>query len=377
MKRLILLFLVLYVASVYANGNKTYLFVGSYTNNVPDTGIYVFEFNSSTGSLKRTHQINDVVNPSFLDIAPNGKKLYACTNTKLPQNGTISAYTFNSNNGTLSFFNKQSSGGINPIYISVDSTNKFVAFGNYGSGSVAISEVNVKGDLMPYTNIFQFIDSSINKQRQEKSHIHATVFSPDSKFLFVPDLGADKIRVFNFNPSPSANILTPANNLLITTTPGSGPRHLIFHPNGKFAYCIEELSGTIATYLYEKDGHLIAQQRIPTCKEPKEVYSSADIHISPDGKFLYASNRGENTIAIFSINNNNGELNLLGHQSTYGETPRNFTIDPTGKYLLVANQLSNNIVVFKINTTSGMLTKTDNELAVPNPSCLKMKMYSE
>jgi 6-phosphogluconolactonase (cycloisomerase 2 family) len=371
MKHIILLFLCIKLS--YAGNNKIYLFVGNYTNNMPDTGIYVFEFNLLTGSLKKTHQENNVVNPSFLDIAPNGKQLFVCTDTRLPQNGSIEAYMFNSNTGTLSFFNKQTSGGHNPIYVMVDTTNSFVAFGNYGSGSLAISKVNPKGDLMPYSNFFEFTDSSINKQRQEKSHVHATVFSPDNKFLFAPDLGGDKIRAFNFNPS-STDILSPAHNLTISTTPGSGPRHLIFHPNHKFAYCIEELSGTVATYLY-KEGNLSFIQRIFACSEIKEVYNSADIHISPDGKFLYASNRGENTIAIFSVDIANGELKLLGHQSTYGDTPRNFTIDPTGNYLLVANQLSNNIVVFKRDAVTGMLTKTDNEVIVPGPSCLKMKAY--
>lgn len=358
---------------IHAGNDKTYLFVGTYTDGKPDTGIYVFEFDTTTGILKKTHEINEVVNPSFLDVSPNGKLLIVCTDTKLPQNGTITSYAFDNKTGKLSFINKITSGGYNPIYVAVDATNNFAGFGNYGGGSFSISKINKEGKLQPYKNLYEFTDSSINKERQEKSHVHATVFSPNNKFLFITDLGADKIRTYLFNKNKKTT-LSNAENLLIQTKPGSGPRHLVFHPNLNMAYCIEELSGTIALYSY-KEGKLNFTERIFACSETKEVYSSADIHISPDGLFLYASNRGENTIAIFSINQSNGTLKLLAHEPTYGNTPRNFTIDPSGNFLLVANQLSNNIIVFRRNLVTGLLTKTDNIISIPNPSCLKMKSY--
>ncbi len=373
MRKILLLLLITSITLAYARNNKTYLFVGTYTDGKPDTGIYVFEFNTINGNLKKTYEINEVINPSFLDIAPNSKHLIVCTDTKLPQNGTISSYSFNSNTGKLSFQNKISCGGYNPIYIAVDATSSIAAFGNYGGGSFSISKINKEGKLQPFEKLYEFNDSSLNKERQEKSHIHATVFSPDNKFLFATDLGADKIRVYHFSKNKK-NILNIAENLLVHTKPGSGPRHLEFHPKLNYAYCIEELSGTIASYSYHS-GKLNLIDRISACSETKEVYSSADIHISPDGLFLYASNRGENTIAIFSINQKNGTLKLLAHEPTYGNTPRNYVIDPSGNFILVANQHSNNIIVFKRDIVTGMLTKTDNIISIPNPSCLKMKSY--
>jgi len=359
----------------YGGNSITYLFVGSYTDGKPDTGIYVYEFNAETGALEAKGIVDKVVNPSFLEVSPNGQNLYVCTDTKLPENGTISAYAIDSVKGTLAFLNKQPSGGENPIYVSVDNTNRYVACGNYGSGSAVIFKVNQDGKIDPFIQLMQFSGSSINKQRQEKSHIHATVFSPDNKFLFMPDLGTDKIRAFDFK-SNDLSPLVAADYLLVKTNPGSGPRHLVFHPNKKFAYCIEELSGTISMYLYNR-GKLEFIERTFACADTTEIHSSADIHITPDGRFLYASNRGENTIAIFSINKKDGKLSLIGHQSTLGNTPRNFAIDPSGNFLLVANQLSNNIVVFRINKETGTLAKTLNEVVVPNPSCLKMKVYSK
>jgi 6-phosphogluconolactonase (cycloisomerase 2 family) len=373
MKNVLLFVLLLNNLYSHAGNEKTLLFVGSYTDGKPDTGIYVFEFNDKTGELQQKCIVDKVVNPSFLDFAPNGKQLYVCTDTKLPQKGSVSAYAIDSVNGTLTFLNKQPSGGENPIYVAVDNSSGYVACGNYGSGSAVIFKVNEQGGLHPYDQLIQFSGSSINKQRQEKSHIHATVFSPDNKFLLLPDLGADKIRAFNFK-SNSKPPLTAAHYLLVNTAQGSGPRHLIFHPNKKFVYCIEELSGTITTYNYQK-GTMTVVDRVFACADTADIYSSADLHITPDGRFLYATNRGENTIAIFSINKKDGKLTLTGHESTYGNSPRNFTIDPSGNFLLVANQLSNNIVVFRINKETGKLIKTAIEIKVFNPSCLKIRTY--
>jgi 6-phosphogluconolactonase len=359
---------------LFGSNNRIFLFVGSYTDGKPDTGIYVFELEVLNGSLKQISVVDEVVNPSFLDISPDGKNLYVCTETKLPQNGNISAYFFNSENGTLIFLNKETTGGENPIYVAVDNSNRFVATGNYGSGNFCVFNTNKNNGLNPYYKFFQLSGSSINKQRQEKSHVHATVFSPDNKFLYVTDLGTDKISVYEFNAGADKSLIE-LGSLSVNCVPGSGPRHLTFHPKKNFAYCIEELSGTISAFTYN-DGGLDSIQRIFACSEQKDVYSSADIHISPDGLFLYASNRIENTIAIFSVDKNSGRLKLIGHQSTFGDTPRNFTIDPTGNYLLVANQFSKSIVVFKRNIKTGMLTKTDTEIKIKgNPSCMKMMVY--
>lgn len=354
---------------------RTFLFVGTYTEGKPDKGIYIYEFDAESGKLEKTGNAENIINPSFLTISPNGKFLYACTETKLPGDGTVTAFKIDSINGNITFINKQLSGGANPVYLTVYRNNKFVVNGNYSGGNVSVFTTNDDGSLNPFTQLIQFQDSSINNLRQDKSHIHATVFSPDNNYIFFPDLGADKIRVFQFD-STNSKPLVSAYSFLVNTAAGSGPRHLAFHPNNKYAYCIEELNGMVTAYSYN-NGKLDTIQSIFSYSKTQESYGSADIHISPDGRFLYASNRwtDENTISIFSINLNNGQLTLIGHQPTYGDHPRNFTIDPSGNYLLVANQATNNIVVFKRDNETGLLSKTATEINVPNPSCLKMWEY--
>ena len=376
LKKLFFILLLLNTLVVFGqNTSKTFLFVGTYTTGKPDSGIYVYQFNSNSGELKQVATGNNLTNPSFLTIAPNGKFLYACTDSKLPKHGNVAAFKIDSLTGKITFINTQSCGGENPVYVSVYKNNKFVVNGNYTEGNVTVFKTNADGSLNPPSQIIQFSDSSVNKARQEKAHIHSTVFSPQNDFIFLPDLGADKIRVFKFDSSRSEHLIA-VDDYLIKTQLGSGPRHFTFHPNGKFAYCIEELSGTVSAYIYN-NGKLDSIQRIFSYAKIAEAYGSADIHVSPDGLFLYASNRGEkeNTISIFSINQSNGKLKLVGHQPTFGEHPRNFTIDPSGKFLLVANLTTNNIVVFIRNLKTGLLTKTKHEITVPRPSCLQMRTY--
>lgn len=371
------LFLLLTGLILGQQNTKSLLFVGTYTKGNPDKGIYVYEFNTNSGELKIVSTGENIINPSFLTISSNGRFLYSCTESKLPYNGSVSAFKIDSIGGKISFINKQSSEGKNPVYLSVHKNSKYVINGNYTEGNVSVYTTNPDGSLNPAAQIIQFTDSSINKLRQEKAHIHSTVFSPNNKYIFFPDLGADKIRAFIFDttiPQP----LLPKDNYTVNTVLGSGPRHFTFHPNGQFAYCVEELSGTVSAYSY-KHGELDSIQRVFSYADTFEVYGSADIHISPDGLFLYASNRGEkeNSLSVFSINQSTGRLTLLGHQDTFGNHPRNFTIDPSGKFLLVANQLTNNIIVFKRNLKTGMLTKTSVEIKVPNPSCLQMRVYGK
>lgn len=355
--------------------SKTYLFVGTYTDGKPDEGIYIYEFNSKRGSLKKVFSGQNITNPSFLTLSPAGDYLYACTDTKLPEEGSVSAFKIDSVNGSLKFLNKQKSGGENPVYLTTSRNNEFVINGNYTEGTVSVFKTNPDGSLNANSQIIQFQGSGPNARRQDKAHIHAAVFSPDFEYIYFPDLGADKIRVFKFNLQ-EAQPLKPLLNYEYTNISGSGPRHFTFHPNKPFAYCIEELSGTITSFNYDK-GKLDSLQRIFSYSKLQEEYNSADIHISPDGLFLYASNRwdNENTISIFSINNENGKLTLIGHQQTFGDHPRNFTLDPTGNFLIVANQVTNNIVVFKRDNKTGLLTKKGKEIKVANPSCLKMRKY--
>lgn len=371
-----LLFVCIFFKINGQNKSKTYLFVGSYTGGKPDTGIYVYELNTKSGKLKKISTVDNITNPSFLTISPNGNFLYACTDTKMTNAGSVSAFKIDSINGKLTFINKHASGGENPVYLTVHKGNKFIVNGNYTQGTISVFTANQNGSLNPYSQIIQFTDSSINKLRQDKAHIHATVFSPNNDFIFLPDLGSDKIRVFKFDSSVTKPVIL-TNDYTVKTVAGSGPRHFTFHPNSKFAYCIEELSGMVSVYSYN-NGTLDSIQRLFSYSKKQDSFASADIHISTDGLFLYSSNRGEleNTIAIFSIDQNSGKLSLIGHQTAFGEHPRNFAIDPTGNFLLVANQITNNIIVFKRNLKTGLLIKTNNDIQVKRPSCLQLRNYN-
>jgi 6-phosphogluconolactonase len=366
--------LFLLALTISAKQNKTFMYIGTYTDGKPDSGIHIFKFNNKSGAITRIGYSGNTISPSFLTISPNNQYLYACTETNMPQPGNISAFKIDTKTGLLTFINKQNSGGKNPAYLKVHQNNKMLITGNYSSGSVAVLTTNDDGSLNPYTQNIVFTDSSINKKRQNNAHIHASVFSPDYNYAFLPDLGADKIRVFKFDASLTSPLIDEG--LTIKTTPGSGPRHFTFHPNQQFAYLIEELAGSVSAYKY-KNGQLEPIQRIFSYSKTQESYGSADIHISPDGKFLYTSNRwdNENTITIFSINQQNGMLQLIGHQSTFGDHPRNFAIDPSGNFLIVANLYSNNIVIFKRNKKNGLLTKTKFEIIVNKPSCVILKSF--
>jgi 6-phosphogluconolactonase len=365
------LFCVALSFSIIANSQKYFLFIGTYTGS-GSKGIYVYRFDASTGKATWISNTDSVVNPSYLAIAPGGSLLYACTETRTVNAGGVSAFRFDRAKGTLSFFNKQSSGGDNPAYVAVHPTGKWVTAGNYSGGSLAVFPVNRDGSLQPYSQLIKHTGSSINKSRQEQSHVHATVFSPKGDYLFTPDLGIDKLMIYKFAgaaPKP----LQPASPAFAETTPGAGPRHFDFHPNGKWAYLIEELSGTVVAYNYS-NGKLEQLQRTATHPDTAtSEFGSADIHVSPDGKFLYASNRGiENNLAVFKIDQQSGRLTAAGYQSTLGIKPRNFCIDPTGNYLLAANQQTGNIVIFKRDKKTGLLQPTGDEIKIPEPVCLKM-----
>lgn len=353
---------------------NTFVFVGSYNYDKNADGIYVYELDTLTGNLKIVSTVKNILNPSFLTLSQNGKLLYACTDSRTPNNGSVSRFKFNVNTKSFSFINSQKTGGENPVYVALDKSQKFLLCANYNDGSVSVFNTENDGNISTAKQFIKYEDSSINKTRQKSSHIHSTVFSPDNNFVFLPDLGADKIRSYAFDSSKNQPLIT-TKNINTSATLGSGPRHFIFHPNEKIAYCIEELSGTISVYNY-RNGALEFLQRISTHrKKHNSECSSSDIHISPDGKFLYASNRFvENNIAIFSIKEN-GTLKTVGYQNTKGKIPRIFAIDAMGKFLIVANQSSGNIVVFKRNGKSGLLKETGNIIKVKNPTCVLIRKY--
>ena len=350
-----------------------FLFTGTYTN-AASKGIYVYSFNASTGDVTPVSIAEGVSNPSFLALAPSGKYLYAVNQNSGGTPSEVSAFAFDPSTGKLTLINKQLSGSEGPCYIATDGSGKWVTVGHYTGGTLTAFQVDKDGGLKSHAQLITHTGSSANKQRQEKAHVHATVFSPDQRFLFVPDLGMDKIMIYRFDPVFWKKPLTPSKKqAFVSTKPGSGPRHLSFHPSLPYVYLIEELQGTISAYRYDKDTLKFLQNISSHPADYNGTKGSADIHVSPDGKFLYASNRGDaHSLAIFAINPENGKLAAKGFQSTMGTVPRNFTIDPTGNFLLVANQQSSNVVIFKRDKQTGQLQPTGKEISVPNPVCLVM-----
>ncbi|MCJ7933135.1 MAG: lactonase family protein [Chryseobacterium sp.] len=335
---------------------NTYVFFGSFNLDKDAEGIYVYQLDTLRGKLSKVTSFKGILNPSFLTLSPNGKYIFACTESKTKNAGSVSSFEFDPQKKMLHFINSQKSGGENPVYLTAHQNGKWLINGNYTEGSVSVYPVLENGRIQPSVQHFQFMEGSINPGRQERSHIHSTVFSPHFDYVFLPDLGADKIRVYAFDHE-KREPLTAVEKPFTATTPGSGPRHFTFHPNGKFAYCIEEMGGAVSAYAYE-NGKLNDIQRINTHPEKlKEDFESSDIHISPDGRYLYASNRGyENNIAIFSIQSD-GTLKSVGYQSTKGKHPRVFAIDSTGKFLVATNTGSGDVFVFRRNRTTGSLKK--------------------
>ncbi len=352
---------------------EQFLIIGTYTSGTND-GIYVYKFNTETGENSFVSSVK-TSNPSYLAVSPNQKYVYAVNenadSTRFTVTGHVAAFSFDKTTGKLNFINKQESGGKHPCYVSIDKAGKWVIVGNYSSGSLAVLPVRSNGSLDSAVQVMQHEGSSVNSERQEAPHVHATVLNKNNKTLYVPDLGLDEVKLYNLdNKSGKLKEFVPP---FVATEPGAGPRHIDIHPNGKYAYLMEELTGSVSVYEIEKNGYLTLLQNISGLPRDFDgAIGSADIHVSPDGKFLYCSNRGEsNTIGIFSINKSNGQLEWIDHQSTLGKTPRNFNFDPTGNFLLVANQNSDEIVIFKRDKETGLLIDTKKKISVSKPVCLK------
>jgi 6-phosphogluconolactonase len=365
MKKFSFLFLsFLFYFNGFSQTKPLQLLVGTYTKNCDSNGIYVYDFNSENGELKLKSSSEKTVNPSFLSISSDKKTVYAVS-----ENGDeskINAFSYNSKKGNLKFLNSKKAAGNDPCFVINDEKNVIIA--NYSGGNIAVFGKNKNGSLTNLEQVVQHFGKGTNPNRQEKPHVHQVQFSTDKRLVFANDLGTDKIYIYNYNANEKSKILTLKDS--ISERNGSGPRHLTFSKDGKFVYLLNELDAMISTYKFENqtlqkiDGNTIVKNDFVG-----EI-SAADIHISPDGRFLYASNRGTaNEITCFEILKN-GQLKQIENTSTMGKTPRNFVIDPTGNFLLVANQNSNNIVVFKRDKKTGKLTKTDNSVKLCSPVCL-------
>ena len=349
-----------------------YLLVGTYTTGKSE-GIYVYRFDSNTGETTPVHVAKGVENPSFVTLSPDAKYAFAVNEVSGDKPGGVSAFRFNQQTGALEFINKQPSGGGDPCYLAVDKEGKHLFVGNYTGGNLSVFPIREDGNLASAVQTIQHEGNSVNKQRQEKAHVHSTVLTPDEDHLFVGDLGADKVFVYDYQPENSEKPLKPASPACISVTPGTGPRHIIFDKQGKFAYLVQELTAEIGVFRHKK-GELTPVQTVPmTDKNFAGAVSAAEVKISPDGKFLYASNRGDaNEIVIYKIDQGKGTLSLVDRQSSGGKTPRNFMIDPSGKFLLAAHQNSDNIIIFNRDLKTGKISPSGKEIEVGNPVYLKM-----
>ena len=365
MRAILIIISFLFSITTNAQVKEYYLLVGTYT-----TDVHVYKFNIVNGNAKFVSKISGIENPSYLAITKNGKFIYTVNENHKEKPGEVSALSFDKTKGELHFLNKTLSGGDDPCFIDVDSIGRNIVVANYSGGNLSVFKTNADGSLQPAAQTIDHQGYSSNVVRQSKPHVHCTVFSPDGKYVFSNDLGTDKIYQYQFNAEKSQ----PLNEDEVVTTDvedGSGPRHIAFHPNKKYAYVINELSGKVKVFQYD-DGKLNEIQTIESDNTGgKDDKGSADIHITPNGQYLYTTNRAKaNDIAIYRVQSN-GTLVLIGHQSALGIHPRNFVIDPTGKYLLVANRDTNNIVVFTIIKATGFLEPNGQVIQVEKPVCLK------
>ena len=346
---------------------KYYLLIGTYTGAGKSEGIYVYDYDAATGNaVYKTKAV--VQNPSYLTVSSDQKRIFSVSEMGKGK-GSISAFEFDQRSGELTGINSVSSGGDGPCYVEVSDKGDYVFSANYGGGSLGAIRVNGNGSLDSNLQIIQHTGKSIHKD-QYKPHVHSVILSPDNKYLFAADLGTDKIHIYRFQPG-NKKPLVPGTQPFIKTKPGSGPRHLTFHPKGKFLYSVNELDGSVNAYRYN-GGKLKEIQSITMLPQGFiGTIEAADIHISPDGKYLYATNREDlNQILTYSIDKG-GRLAFVKRDSVLGRAPRNFVIDPSGDFLLVANQNTDEIVVFKRNRENGMLEFTGQKIPVSRPVCMK------
>jgi len=361
------------------------VYIGTYTDPIlfgtgkildgKGEGIYVYRMDSVSGAMEFITTISGTTNPSYLAFNADCSHLYAVNELKSYQDeptGTVSAFAVDSKTGQLTFLNKKPTHGTDPCHLTVDKTGKHVLLANFMSGSVCVLPIQADGSLGDASDFIQHRGAGIDPARQQGPHAHAVTLDDANRYAFVPDLGLDKTLIYRFDAESGK--LAPNEAPWVAVKPGAGPRHLVFHPKGRYAYLINELDSTVTVYRYDGDnGKLHDLQTISTL--PKDYRGSstcADLQVAPSGEFLYGSNRGHDSIVIYKIDRSTGRLNCIGHESTRGNTPRNFAIDPAGNFLLAANQDSDTIVTFHIDPQSGELHPTGQVTEVPTPVCVKI-----
>ena len=371
---IIRLFPILLAVTAFAADYRVY--IGTYTNAGKSQGIYSYRFDSKTGKLEPEGLAGQATNPSFVAIHPTRKYLYAVSEVSTmngQRTGGVSSFSIDPKTGKLTPLNQVPSKGTGPCYVSVDKTGKAAMVANYNSGSVALMPIKADGSLEEATYFDQHEGKPVDPKRQGGPHAHSIFASPDNRFALSADLGLDRMYVYKLDPTGQK--LSPDDPPYAAVTPRGGPRHFDFHPNGKFVYVIQEIGLKVSTYSYDKErGVLTELQTVSTLPEGYKQTSGdscADIHVHRSGKFVYGSNRGHDTIAVFAVDPKKGTLKLIDNTSTQGKIPRNFGIDPTGHFLIAANQNTNNIVVFRIDQNTGKLTPTGQNLEVGAPVCVR------
>lgn len=340
------------------------LLIGTYTNGGKSEGIYIYDFNIETADFKPKHIAKGVENPSYLTVSENNKFVYSVNESG--DKSTVSAFSFDGIKGELKFLNKLPTQGGDPCYIIADEKNVISA--NYSGGSASVFGVGKDGSLGELKQLVQHSGKSVNRNRQNSPHVHMAVFSPDHKYVLINDLGTDKVYTYKYAAGSERNVLVAQDSVSIA--PGAGPRHLTFSKDGKYAYLIHEMDGGVTAFSYNNGTLKPIQETKITEEGFAGENGAADIHLSPDGKFLYASNRGsENKITIFAAEKG-GILNKTGQISTLGKGPRNFVIDPSGRFLLVANQGTNTVIIFERNFETGALKDTGKRIELAAPVCL-------
>ena len=354
---------------------ETYLYVGTYTSGGSKSeGIYILRFDAETGKVTRHKTVRGVEEPSFLAVDPRGKYLFAVNETlehEGRKSGAVSSFAIDGGGGALAFVNKQPSMGGAPCHLTTSRDGKFVLVANYVGGNVTVLPVGRDGALGKVIDLEQHSGSGPNKERQESAHAHSIILDGAGRYAFANDLGIDRVMIYKFD-ARNGKLSPNTDQAHYQTRPGAGPRHFKFHPSGKYAFVINELDMTISSLAYDPAKGTLRE--VHTVSTIPDGYSGentcADLHVHPDGKFVYGSNRGHDSIVAHRFDAAAGRLELIEHVPTGGKTPRNFVIDPAGKFLLVANQRSDSIVTFSIDRESGRLKPTGQVANVPSPVCL-------
>ena len=369
------LLLALTAGPLLAQKGQYLFYVGTYTEEGSKSkGVYAYRYDPKNSEVTPLGLAAETTNPSWVTLHPNGRFLYAVNevpNYEGPNSGGVSAFSLDPATGKLTFLNEVRSRGADPCYVTVDRTGKYVLVANYTGGSVAVFPIMADGKLGEATAFVQHTGHGANPKRQEGPHAHSIDLSPDNRFAMVDDLGLDELLVYKFDASKGT--LTPNDPAFARVEAASGPRHFALHPTGKFAYVVDEMGSNVTAFSANLSaGTFHPVQSISTLpKGFRGENDDAEIRIHPSGKFLYASNRGNDSIAVFAIDSAKGTLTPIEYIPTQGQTPRSFEIDPTGTMLFAANQKSNNIVIFRIDGKTGRLTPTGKVLDVGSPVCIK------